>query len=37
MMIHIKTMVLLKLQLNCGNPEKLLLKKQWEIICVKWE
>ena len=24
----IKTMVLLKLQLNCGNPEKLLLKKQ---------
>ena len=32
-----QTMVLLKLQLNCGNPEKLLLKKQWEIICVKWE
>lgn len=28
MMIHIKTTVLLKLQLNCGNQEKLLLKKQ---------
>lgn len=35
--ILIKTMALLKLLQNYGNPENVFPKKQLEIICVKWE